>query len=118
MDADSNRNIDIVKQPDDYRPNSRKMFLYPLQKSIYLVISKVISSASGWSPAPNVNSCMMMSLANFLGSLRMEDSAGTFVVISRLETRMSIRLMEALNGSKEQYNSQSAFALQLRGKQE
>ena len=39
--------------------------------------------------------------------------SGTFVVISRLETRMSIRLMEVLNGSKEQYNSQSSLLAPL-----
>ena len=34
----------------------------------------------------------------------------TFVVILRLETRMSIRLMELLNCSKEQHNSPSTLS--------
>ena len=37
----------------------------------------------------------------------------TFVVISRLETRMSIRLMEIWNGFMEQYNSPAAGNLLL-----
>ena len=49
--------------------------------------------------------CMMKDEKSFWSFEVFQGREKTFVVISRLESRMSIRLMDILNGSMEQHNS-------------
>ena len=98
----------IQESPEIYSPTELK----------FEVCNKQIVKLSNVHP-PRLRDCWQLppcprvqKIPRFFGSFEVLRRK-TFVVISRLETRMSIRLMEIWNGFMEQYNSPAAGNLLL-----